>query len=141
MPAAHEAAVVQEEPQQVQVRAAEVTAQGAVGAQPRVEVLHQRAAARGVRHGTAHGSEQGVELAPDLRSQPAPPLPICGRGAGQAVQHAGFPHQGLGDGVGLRDIGQFVIEHAGESEQVVALVLQRDAHRADASCVPGLAGR
>jgi len=38
VPAAHEAAVVQEEAQQVQVRAAEVTAQGEVGAQPRVDV-------------------------------------------------------------------------------------------------------
>src|SRR3982751_5543977 len=49
VPAAHEAAVVQEEPQQVQVRAAQVAAQGEVGAQPRVEVLHERAAAWRVR--------------------------------------------------------------------------------------------
>jgi hypothetical protein len=34
----------------------------------------------------------------------------------------------------------FGIEHAGEGEQVVALVLQRDAHRADAPRVLGLAG-
>ena len=140
MPAAHEAAVVQEEPQQVQVRAAEVPAQGEVGAQPRVEVLHQRAAARGVRHGPAHGREQDVELAPRLRSQSVPPLPIRGRGAGQAVQHAGFPHEGLGDGVGACDAGQLGVEHTGEGEQVVALVLQRHAHRADASWVLELAG-
>ncbi len=31
-----------------------------------------------------------------------------------------------------RDGGQLVIEHPGEGEQVVALVLQGDAHRADA---------
>jgi len=68
VPAVQEAAVIEEEPQQVQVRSAEVTAQSEVGAQPRVEVFHQRAAARRVRHGVAHGVEQGVELAPDLRA-------------------------------------------------------------------------
>ena len=57
------------------------------------------------------------------------------------MQHACFTHEGLGDGVGLRDRGQLGIEHAGEGEQVVALVLQRDPHRADASCIPGLALR
>ncbi len=39
VPAAQEATVVQEAPEQVQIRSAEVTAQGEVGAQPRVEVL------------------------------------------------------------------------------------------------------
>jgi len=34
VPAAQEAAVVEEEPQQIQLLAAEVTAQGEVGAQP-----------------------------------------------------------------------------------------------------------
>jgi len=38
--AAHEAAMVREEPQQIQVRVAQMAAQGEVGAQPRVEVLH-----------------------------------------------------------------------------------------------------
>ena len=33
---------------------------------------------------------------------------------------------------GPRDAGQLVVERAGEGEQVVALVAQRDAHRADA---------
>jgi len=55
------------------------------------------------------------------------------------VQHAGFPHEQLGDGVNACDVGQLAIEHAGESEQGVALVLQRNAHRADASRVLGLA--
>ena len=38
------------------------------------------------------------------------------------------------------DAGQLGLEHAGEGEQVVALVLQRHAHRADAPRVLGLAG-
>ena len=42
--------------------------------------------------------------------------------------------------MGARDAGQLGVEHAGEGEQVIALVLQRDAHRADASRVLGLAG-
>ncbi len=117
-----------------------MAAQGEVGAQPRVEVLHQGTAARGVRHGPAYGVEERVELASSLRAQPVPPLPVSGRGAGRAVQHASFPHQGLGDGMGLRDVGQFLIEHAGEGEHGVALVLQRDPHRADAPRVLGLAG-
>ena len=42
--------------------------------------------------------------------------------------------------MGARDAGQLGVEQAGEGEQVVALVLQRDAHRADASWVLRLAG-
>ena len=42
--------------------------------------------------------------------------------------------------MGARDAGQLGVEHAGEGEQVVALVLQGDAHRADAPRVLGLAG-
>ena len=57
------------------------------------------------------------------------------------MQHARFTHEGFGNSMGLRDGGQFLIEHAGESEQVVALVLQRDAHGADVSRVLGLAAR
>ncbi len=55
------------------------------------------------------------------------------------MQHAGFPHEQLGDGVNACDVGQLAIEHAGEGEQGVALVLQRDPHRTDASRVLGLA--
>ena len=129
--AAHETPMVQEEPQQIQVRAAQVAAQCEVVAQSRVEVFDQRTAARGLRHDPADGVEQGVELVAKLRPQPAPSLPIGGRGAGQAVQHAGLAHEGLGDDVGLRDGGQFLVEHAGEGEQIITLVPQRDAHRAD----------
>jgi hypothetical protein len=42
--------------------------------------------------------------------------------------------------VGARDAGQLGVEQAGEGEQVVALVLQGDAHRADAPRVLALAG-
>jgi hypothetical protein len=35
--------------------------------------------------------------------------------------------------MGLRDVDQLRVEHAGEGEQVVALVLQRDAHGANTS--------
>jgi len=43
--------------------------------------------------------------------------------------------------MGLRDVDQFLIEHTGEGEQGVALVLQRDPHRADASCISKFAAR
>jgi hypothetical protein len=43
--------------------------------------------------------------------------------------------------MGLRDGGQLLIEHAGEGEQIVTLVLQRDAHRTDASHIFGFALR
>ena len=56
------------------------------------------------------------------------------------MQHACLAHEGLGDGVGARDADQRGVEHTGEGEQVIALVLQRDTHRADASRVLGLAG-
>ena len=41
---------------------------------------------------------------------------------------------------GARDASRRGVEHTGEGEQVIALVLQRDAHRVDASRVLGLAG-
>ena len=56
------------------------------------------------------------------------------------MQHEGLTHQRLGDGEGVCDVGQLGIEHAGKGEQVVALVLQGDPHRADAPRVLGLAG-
>ena len=55
------------------------------------------------------------------------------------MQHAGFPHEGRGDGMGLRDDGQLLIEHAGKGEQVVALVLQGNAQRANTPLILGLA--
>ncbi len=57
------------------------------------------------------------------------------------MQLARLRHEGFGDGIGLRDVGQFRIEHASKGEQSIALVLQRDRHQADASCIPGLAVR
>jgi hypothetical protein len=56
------------------------------------------------------------------------------------VQNECLAHEGLGNGVSLRDVGRFRIEHTGEGEQGVALVLQRDTHRADAPHVLRLAG-
>ena len=40
-----------------------------------------------------------------------------------------------------RDVGQFSIEHTGEGEQIVALILQRDADRADTPCILRLPAR
>ena len=57
------------------------------------------------------------------------------------MQHACLAHEGLGDSVGARDASQRGVEHTGEGEQVIALVLQHDTHRADASRVLGLAGQ
>jgi len=37
------------------------------------------------------------------------------------------------------DRGQLVVEHAGEREQVIALILQRDAYRSDATRIDMLA--
>src|SRR3954447_15377131 len=43
--------------------------------------------------------------------------------------------------MGSRDGGQSFIEHTGKGEQIVALILQRDAYRADTSRILGLAAR
>jgi hypothetical protein len=40
-----------------------------------------------------------------------------------------------------RDGGQFVVEHTGEREQVVALVLKRYPYRADVLCIRRLTAR
>ena len=39
------------------------------------------------------------------------------------MQHTRFTHEGLGNDMGLRDVGQLGVEHAGEREQIVTLVL------------------
>jgi hypothetical protein len=57
--AAHEALMVQVELQLIQIRIAEMTPQRKVSAQPRIQVLHQRAAARRLRHRLADGVEHG----------------------------------------------------------------------------------
>jgi hypothetical protein len=49
------------------------------------------------------------------------------------MQQACGAHQIIGDAHSLRDPGEFRIEHAGEREQIIALVLQRDAHWAGAA--------
>ena len=41
--------------------------------------------------------------------------------------------------MGARERGQLVIQYAGEGKQIVALVLQRNGHRADATRIVGLA--
>ena len=75
-PAAQEAAMVQEELQQFQVRAAELAAQREVVAQPRVQVLDQGARAWCLRHGLCHGVEDGMELTAHPGAQPVPALPV-----------------------------------------------------------------
>jgi hypothetical protein len=51
---------------------------------------------------------------------------------GRAVQHAGLAYEGVRHFEAPGDAGQLLVKHAGEGEQIVALVPQCDAHRADA---------
>ena len=57
------------------------------------------------------------------------------------MQNAGFPNKRNGKLLRSRDGNQFVVKNTGEGEQIVALVLQRDAHRANAPFIFGLASR
>ena len=77
-PAAQKTAVVQEELQQFQVRAAELAPQREVVAQSRVQVLDQGAASGRLCHGQRHGVEDGVELAAHPGAQAVPALPVEG---------------------------------------------------------------
>src|SRR5258705_3036172 len=77
--AAHEAPVVKEESQQVQVRRAQMATQREVRAQPRVDVLNQRTAARRVLHGARHSGDHGVESATQVGLQAVPALAVRGR--------------------------------------------------------------
>jgi hypothetical protein len=131
--AAHEAPMVKEESQQVQVRRAQVATQCEVRAQPRVEVLNQRTAARRMLHGARHSDEHGIESGAQLGLQAVPALPVRGRGDRLAVQHARGAHEIPGHLCGPRDGGELFIKYAGEREQVIALILQRHTHRADAT--------
>jgi hypothetical protein len=45
-------------------------------AQPGVQVLHDRAAARCVGHGLHHGLKDHVTFVPHLRAQATPTLPV-----------------------------------------------------------------
>ena len=91
-PAAQKTAVVQEELQQFQVRAAELAPQREVVAQSRVQVLDQGAATGRLCHGQRHGVEDGVELAAHPGAQAIPALPVQGGCPRLAVQHACRAH-------------------------------------------------
>ena len=133
-PAAREAAVIEEELQQAQPGAATVqmAPQRQAAAQPGVEVFNERAAAWRALHGLRDRSPDPVELAPHGGMQPVPALPEGTRGVGLAMQQTRGADQIVRYCRRARDSGQLVIEHADDGEQVVALVLQGDAHRADA---------
>ena len=51
------------------------------------------------------------------------------------MQKASFPNNRTGQFVTPGDGGQFAVENTGEGEQIVALVLQCDAHRANPPCI------
>src|SRR5471030_1245602 len=61
-PAAQEAAMIQEEPQQIQIRIAQLAAQREVVAESGIDIFDQRALARYLCHGLRHGIEDGMEL-------------------------------------------------------------------------------
>jgi hypothetical protein len=73
--ASQERAVVQEELQQTQVLAADLTTQREIVTQPGVQVLHHRAAPRCLGHGLHHGPKDDVAFVSHLRAQLAPTLP------------------------------------------------------------------
>jgi len=134
-PAAHEAPLIEEEMQQAQLGAAtaEVAPQRQAVAQPRVEVFNQRAAAWRTLHGLRDRGPGTVELAPHGGMQPVPALPECAR----CVRHCDAADTWRGpDSPALPPRARWrpgcASILAGEGEQVVVLVLQGDAHRADA---------
>jgi len=138
-PAAQIAPMVQKKLQQIEVRTAELAAQRKVVSQPRVEVFDQGAAAGCLRHGLCHSAKDGLEFAAQFGAQSIPSLPVSGRCARLAVQHARGAHDVFRQCVGARDHRQLVVEDAGEREQIIALVLQRRAHRPDAARIIHLA--
>ena len=134
-PAAHDAPVIQGELLQAKVRAPKVARQREIRAQPRVQVLHQQALARRVRRRARHGVEDEMKLVRQFATQPVPALPVCGRTARPAMQQAHLAHKRLSHVMRLGDAHPFAVEHAGEREQGVALVVRRDPHRAHATHV------
>jgi hypothetical protein len=132
-PAAHEAAVIEEELQQAQpgLATVEMAPQRQAVAQPRLEVFNEGAAAWRALHGLGDCGPDPVELMAHGGMQQVPALPEGARGVGLAMQQTGLADQIVRYRRRARDGGQLVIEHAAEGEQVVALILQGDAHRAD----------
>jgi len=122
-PAAHEAAMIEEELQQTQPSAATVqmAPQRQAVAQPRVDIFNQRAAAWGAAHGLRDCRVDLVELAAHGGMQPTPALPEGIQGVGLAMQQARGADQIVRHSRRERDGGQLVIKHAGEGEQVIAL--------------------
>jgi hypothetical protein len=86
-----------------------------------------------LRHRHAHG------LHPVFARSPFHPCQHADDVLGTRWCTHAFTHDRLADGIGLRDTGQLLIEHAGEGEQIVALVLQRHAHRTKTSHILGFA--
>src|SRR5260370_40335319 len=101
-------------------------------AKPGVEVFNERAAAWRALHGLRDRSPDPVELAPHGGMQPIPALPEGTRCVGLAMQQTRGADQIVRHCRPARDGGQLGVQYASEGKQVVALVLQGDAHRADA---------
>src|SRR5579863_2983633 len=116
-----------------------MTAQREVIAQSRIEVLNQRTAARRLRHHQCYRVEQDMELGPQCRSKLIPTLPVCRRSRRKTIQNAGLPNNRIGRFVTPSDGSQFTVQNTSEGEEVVALVLKRDAHRANPPYILGLA--
>ena len=138
-PAAQVAPMVQEKLEQVQIRATELAAQREVIAQPRIRVFDQGAATWRLRHSQRHGVNDCQEFGSHPGAQPVPALPVRGWGARLAVQYTHGTHEMFRQFVNACDRRQLVVEYTGEREQVVALVLQRNAHRPNAAAIVGRA--
>ena len=83
-------------------------------------------------HGLRDSGPDTVELAAHGGMQPVPGLPERAGGLWLAMRQTRRAHEIARNRCGVCNGVELFVQHAGEGEQVVALVLQGAAHRADA---------
>src|SRR5260370_29872761 len=97
----------------------------------RVEVLDHRAAAWRALHGVGHGGMDALKLAAHAGKQMVAALPERARRFGLAMQQTARAYEFGRHLVSSRDRLEVRIQHTGESEQIVSLILQRASQDAN----------
>ena len=130
--AAQEAAMVEEKAQQVQVVVANVATQEEVISQAAVEILNDGTGSRRLGHDLLDGGFEIVQPMAKLMVQRGAALSMRGVMLIDALQFTDGVHPKRRHVEAHGQVVQLLIQHAGESQQLIALVFERPSHRADA---------
>ncbi len=136
--ASREGAVIQKEPEQIQVTLPQVPAEKEIAPQATVEVLDQGTASGRFVHRSDNGIQYAVKLPRQLPIQPVAALPVSLRSIGFTLEQADGPDLKVRNLELLGDLGQFRIKHPGKPQQSLALPFEGDAHWANSGRIQKL---